>query len=113
MFLILLPFVSPLLGEMAMYIIFIITLSAATKLLSKQVDIFTARRECDNEYYAKACRAIDCGISRNNTDHIGKLPEIHKAWFYQALADLIAARMMPESEKSNEQSYRIFECLLI
>jgi hypothetical protein len=78
-----------------------ITLPTANKLVSKQIEVFTARKECNSEYYSKACRAVECGVFRVITlsASSGWLPEIQKAQFYQALPDSMAVRLLPESEK--------------
>jgi len=78
-----------------------VTLSVATKLISKQVLLFTARKESDSEYYTESCEAVASGefkgVKLLTTD--GKLPEIPKGQFYQALADSVAARLLPDKEK--------------
>ena len=35
-----------------------VTLPAAIKLIARQVQVFTARNDCDSEYYAEACQAV-------------------------------------------------------
>ena len=41
-----------------------ITIPAAAKLISREIEIFTARRDSDSVYYAEACDAADCGKFR-------------------------------------------------
>lgn len=78
-----------------------ITLSVAAKLISNQVLLFSAREDSDSEYYTEACEAVASGefkgVTLLTTD--GKLPEIPKGQFYQALADSVAARLLPDKEK--------------
>uniref|UniRef100_A0A8C8SR57 Uncharacterized protein n=2 Tax=Pelusios castaneus TaxID=367368 RepID=A0A8C8SR57_9SAUR len=80
-----------------------VTLSTASKLISRQVQVFIARRECDSEFYQEACEAIAAGCFKdvcvNMSLNAGKQIEISKYQFYQALADCMNARLLPDSEK--------------
>ena len=77
-----------------------ITLPVANKLITRQVQVFSARRECDSEYYSEACLAVEAGMFRGvKVGSAGKEKEINKCQFYQALADCMSARLLPESEK--------------
>ena len=78
-----------------------ITLSVATKLISKQVLLFTARKESDSEYYTESCEAVASGEFQGVKllTTAGNVPEIPKGQFYQALADSVAARLLPDEEK--------------
>lgn len=79
-----------------------VTLSAANKLIPRQVQIFSARKECDSEFYSEACQAVRTGAFRGIqlAASVGKERAICKSQFYQALADSMSARLMPDSEKS-------------
>jgi hypothetical protein len=79
-----------------------ITLPAANKLIFKQVQVFRARKECDSEHYSEACKAVEAGTFKGIplARASGNERIISKAQFYQALADSMVARMIPESEKS-------------
>jgi uncharacterized protein YfbU (UPF0304 family) len=78
-----------------------ISLPAGNKLICKQVEVFSARKECDSENYSDACRAVACGEFRgiSLTSNSGKQLEIPKGQFYQALADCMKARLLPEVER--------------
>ena len=77
--------------------------NALVVLISNQVLLFLARKESDSEYYTEACEAVASGefkgVTLLPTD--GKLPEIPKGQFYQALADSVAARLLPDKEKDH------------
>jgi hypothetical protein len=78
-----------------------VTLPAAIKLIARQVQVFTARKDCDSEYYAEACQAVVAGTFKGVVvaSNAGKEKLISKPQFYQALADSMATRLLPESEK--------------
>lgn len=79
-----------------------VTLPVAHRLISRQVEVFQARRGYDTQCYREACESVgkgvfmDVAVSGTN----GKEREIQRGQFYQALADSMASRMLPESEKS-------------
>lgn len=77
-----------------------ITLPAANKLIARQVQVFSARKECDSEYYSEACQAVAAGTFRGITvaSSVGKERLISKPQFYQALADSMAARLIPKAD---------------
>ena len=78
-----------------------INLPMANKLVSRQVEVFVTRKTADAEYYKEACAAVESGVFRGVqvSQAANKQPEIPKAQFYQALANSIAARLLPDSEK--------------
>uniref|UniRef100_A0A8C8RZV8 E3 SUMO-protein ligase KIAA1586-like n=1 Tax=Pelusios castaneus TaxID=367368 RepID=A0A8C8RZV8_9SAUR len=80
-----------------------VTLSTASKLIRRQVQVFIARRECDSEFYREACEAIASGCFKgvrvNMSVNAGKQIEISKCQFYQALVDCMYDRLLPDSEK--------------
>ena len=78
-----------------------ITLPAAVKLINKQIEMFSARREYDSVHYSDACKAVELGQFKDvqlRSDN-GKQPEIPKGQFYQALADAMTTRLLPESDR--------------
>jgi len=79
-----------------------ITLPVAHKLISKQVEVFLSRRECDSYFYKEACQAVADGKFKDIvvSSGTGKEKEISKVQFYQALSDSMAARLLPESERA-------------
>ena len=78
-----------------------VTLPAAIKLIARQVQVFTARKDCDSEYYAEACQAVVAGTFKGVVvaSNAGTEKLISKPQFYQALADFMATGLLPESEK--------------
>ena len=78
-----------------------VTLPAASKLISKQIEVFSARRYYDSDYYLEASNAVCSGSFKGISlgDDNGKQPEISKGQFYQALADAMASRLLSESDK--------------
>jgi len=52
-------------------------------------------------YYKEACDAVERGLFRGVkvVEVASKQPEIPKAQFYQALADSIKARLLPDKEQ--------------
>src|SRR6218665_2031868 len=83
-----------------------ITLTTANKLVSKQIEIFSARKETGSEYLSEANRAVAAGsfkgvaISSNS----GRQPLINRVQFYQCLVDSMTARMQPDAEKELSQA---------
>jgi len=71
------------------------------KLISKQIEVFSARREYDSVHYSDACKAVELGQFKdvNLGSDNGKQPEIAKGQFYQALADAMTTRLLPESAR--------------
>lgn len=78
-----------------------VNLPSASRLVSRQVEIFTARKSSTCEYYDEACAAVKSGSFKGITvaTPSPKQVEISKVQFYQALADSIAARLQPDTEK--------------
>jgi len=80
-----------------------INLPVANKLVSRQVKVFAARKTTESGFYKEACDAVEIGLFRGvqvvDTASNSKQREIPKAQFYQALADSIAARLLPNTEK--------------
>lgn len=79
-----------------------ITLQAAKNLVSKQVEIFSAKRDTDSFCYSEACQAVARGnfkgvaLAAGN----GKQFEIPKGQFCQALVDSITTRLLPEGGRN-------------
>jgi hypothetical protein len=78
-----------------------ITLSSAKKHISRQIEVFLARRDSDSFYYSEACNGVAKGVFKNVvlSSVASKEREINKGQFYQALANSMRARLMPESDK--------------
>jgi hypothetical protein len=78
-----------------------ITLSNANKLISRQIEILEARKDAMSTFYQECCIAIDSGAFKGVkiATSSGKDREISKGQFYQALADSMRARLLPQSEK--------------
>jgi len=80
-----------------------INLPVANKLVSRQVEVFAARKTTESGFYKEACDAVEIGLFRGvqvvDTASNSKQREIPKAQFNQALADSIAARLLPNTEK--------------
>jgi len=79
-----------------------VTLSSAAKLISRQVEVFSARTACESEHYSEACEVVTSGEFKGVTllSNDTKQPEIPKGQFYQALSDAMSARLMPATEKA-------------
>jgi hypothetical protein len=79
-----------------------ITLSAAQKLVARQMQVFIARQDSDSDYYSKVCKAEAAWKFRDVpiSAPVGKEKSISKGQFYQALADAKTARLVPGSERS-------------
>ena len=76
------------------------SLPAASKLISKQIDVFSARQHYSSQYFFEATDAVAPGCFRGITlgpDNV-KQPEIPRGQFYQALADAMTAKMLSESD---------------
>ena len=80
-----------------------ITLPVANRLISRQIEVFNARKECGSICYQQACQAVVegafKGVAINQSLNMTKEKEIQRGQFYQALSDSMASRLMPESEK--------------
>ena len=78
-----------------------ITLPVANKLIARQIEIFKARRDTDSEFYTEACQAVESGTFKGVLVQTspGQEKLINKGQFYQALADSLSTRLLPESEK--------------
>ena len=74
----------------------------AHRLISREVEIFQARRDCDSQYYKQACESVANGKFQDVVVGVGtgKEREINRAQFYQSLCDSMRARMLPESERA-------------
>lgn len=79
-----------------------ITLPVAHRLISRQVEVFHARRDSDSQYYREACESVENGKFKDVVvgAGTGKEKEINRSQFYQSLADSMTARMLPESERA-------------
>ena len=78
-----------------------ITLCSAQKHISLQIEVFLARRDSDSFYYSETCDGVAKGVFKNVvlSSVASKEREIDKGQFYQALTNLMRARLMPESDK--------------
>jgi hypothetical protein len=78
-----------------------INLATANKLISKQIEIFSARKETVSDYLSEANRAIAAdsfkGVAISSKSD--RQPVINRAQFYQCLVDSMTARMQPDAEK--------------
>ena len=88
-----------------------ISLPVANKLIAREVEIFTARKDSDSQYYAEACQGVASGTFKGVTvlGAAGKEKLIAKGQFYQALSDAIAARLLPESEATLCKAVEVLE----
>jgi len=79
------------------------------------LNVFYARKDSDSEHYIEACTAVQDGqfkgvaLSTKNS----KLPAIPKGQFYQAVADSMSARMLPESEKALSRATEVLNPLAL
>jgi len=78
-----------------------ITLPVAQKLISRQIEVFVARKDNHSLHYKEACQAVADGTFQtvSVSASVGKEKEIKPGQFYQALSDSMAARLLPDSEK--------------
>jgi hypothetical protein len=82
-----------------------VNIFSANKLIARQVELFVARKEGACEYYAEACEGVKSGLFKgvmvtfSSASRTGKVQDINVGQFYQALADSMSARLMPESDK--------------
>lgn len=78
-----------------------ITLPVANRLITRQIEVFNARRETDSHFYSQACTQLMTGSFNNvkMSTASGKEREIIKSQFYQSLADNMSQRLLPEGEK--------------
>jgi hypothetical protein len=84
-----------------------VNIFSANKLIARQAKLFVARKEGECDYYAEACEGVRTGSFKGVTVAVpsgasvnrNKVHEISVAQFYQALADSMFARLMPESDK--------------
>jgi hypothetical protein len=88
-----------------------ITLATANKLISKQIEIFSARKETGSDYLSEANSAISAGsfkgvaISSNSS----RQPLINRAQFHQSLVDSMTGRMQPDAQKQLSQATQAFD----
>lgn len=77
-----------------------ITLPVAQRLLTRQLEVFSARKTDGGDHYSYACGAVQnrlfFGVAVAESG--GRNPEINRAQFYQALCDSIKARLLPAKE---------------
>ena len=92
-----------------------ITLPAATKLITRQVEVFAARKDSDSEYYTEACQGVASGTFKGIavSTSTGKEKLIGKPQFYQALADAIAARLLPESDRMVSKAAEVLDAAAV
>ena len=74
-------------------------LPVAHRLISRQVEVFSARQKTGEVYHEEACKAVTLGNFRSITISAaqGKEKEINRGPFYRFLFDSMLARMMIES----------------
>jgi hypothetical protein len=77
-----------------------ITVHRAVRLIARQIEVFSSRKECGGSAYEVAEAAIATGVFEGV-----KLKEttrgnarIHRGQFYQALVDSMKARLLPQTE---------------
>jgi hypothetical protein len=78
-----------------------LTLTTAYKLISKQIEIFLARKKTGSNYLSEANRAVAAGSFKgvaisSNSDW---QPLISRAQFYQSLVNTVTAQMQPDARK--------------
>lgn len=78
-----------------------INLATANKLITKQIEIFSARKETGSEHLSEANLAIAAGTFKEVTisSNSVRQPLINRAQFYQCLVDSMTARMLPDADK--------------
>ena len=78
-----------------------INLPMASKLLRRQLDVFSARKSSKSKYHSEACSAVTAGRFNGIevAESSGKQHEIPQAQFYQALIDSVTARLLPDTEQ--------------
>jgi hypothetical protein len=79
-----------------------ITLPTAHRHISRQIEVFIGRKEHGAQFYNEACHSIEGGKFKGVVINTvpAKEREINKNQFYQALADSISARLLPESQRA-------------
>jgi len=79
-----------------------ITLPVANKLIARQIEVFMSRKDSDSEFYSEACHAVASGNFKGVPvqPSSGKEKLINKGQFYQALADSLTTRLLPETDKA-------------
>jgi hypothetical protein len=77
-----------------------ITLPMAQRLMTRQLEVFSARKTDGGDNYKFACCAVEKQLFFGVpvADSAGKTLLINRAQFYQALCDSISARLLPDSE---------------
>ena len=77
-----------------------ITFVKADRLIARQIEVFSSRKDRPGMYYTEATDAIKagqfCGIQLTTNN---KEIEINCKQFYQALVDSMTARLMSETDK--------------
>ena len=87
-----------------------INMHKAKSLNTRQLEVFSARKNEGGEHYQHACKAVSGGtfqavqiVERNSvTDKI-----INKIQFYQSLVDSLTARMLSESDRTVSECVNI------
>ena len=85
-----------------------ISINKAHRLIARQLEVFAARKANGGERYEIASNVIADGSFRGvplTTNSSKSDKEINKGQFYQALADSLSQRLMPESERG------VIDCL--
>ena len=80
-----------------------LSLNKANRLIATQVKIFASHKTDGGEHYVTASEAVAagayCGVTIIVLSTAKSDKEIKQEQFYQALVDVVYARLMPESEK--------------
>ena len=83
-------------------------LPKAQRLISRQIEVFQARKSSNGKKYMQAEEAIKNKLFKNVPLGIATQREknIDRGQFYQALTDSLAARMLPQTEQSYLESLK-------
>jgi hypothetical protein len=78
-----------------------ISLPRAQRLITRQVEVFTARKVMPGEHYSEACTSVENGSFQGVAvlPQTGRQKEINKDQFYQCLVDSLSRRLLPDSER--------------
>ena len=86
-----------------------ITLPIDQRLLTRQLEVFSARKTDGGDKYSFACCAVENKLffGVDIAESGGKNQEINRAQFYQALCDSIIARLLPDKEREISNAVEI------
>lgn len=78
-----------------------ITLTRADRLIARQIEVFSNRKEKPGVYYSEAIRAVAAGTFCDVTlNASSKKREINSKQFYQGLVDSMTARLISATDKN-------------